>query len=375
MQNPFQYTGIVHRDNFCNRRRELGELKRVMENGENLFLFSERRLGKTSLVRLALDDLPARRFLTAYVDLWPTDDELGFARATARALAASMSTTADKLLRTARSFFSRLAPTITLDSEGKPQVSFGVDRAADPEPHLEEVLAAPEKMARQSKRRVVLVFDEFQQIAAYGSDRVERLLRSASQNHPSVSYIFLGSRKHLIQQFFLDKSRPLYRSAGHYPLGSIDVDHWLPFIRKRFASAQKRISDEQIRSICQRTQGHPYYTQHLCHALWERYDEIDAEAVQRGVDILLARESYAYTTLWETLTQSSQRLLRGLALAPGPVKPFSADFIQTYQLGSPSTIQRALDQLVERDVIERENGTWIIVDRFFRLWIQQLETP
>ncbi len=39
---------------FCNREQETADLVRAMENAQKLFVFSERRYGKTSLVRAAL---------------------------------------------------------------------------------------------------------------------------------------------------------------------------------------------------------------------------------------------------------------------------------------------------------------------------------
>lgn len=40
---------------------------------------------------------------------------------------------------------------------------------------------------------------------------------------------------------------------------------------------------------------------------------------------------------------------------------------------SASNAQRAVEALLERDVIDRDNGSFVIVDRFFRIWIQQRE--
>jgi len=34
MKNPFQYGDVVGGDAFCNRRKEVGDLLRAMENGE-----------------------------------------------------------------------------------------------------------------------------------------------------------------------------------------------------------------------------------------------------------------------------------------------------------------------------------------------------
>ena len=54
MVNPFKYGGIVGADAFCNRTQELKDLSRAMQNGDRLFLYSERRLGKTSLIKRVL---------------------------------------------------------------------------------------------------------------------------------------------------------------------------------------------------------------------------------------------------------------------------------------------------------------------------------
>jgi len=43
MKNPFEYGGVVGGSAFCNRKKELSDLVRAMENSEKLFLYSERR--------------------------------------------------------------------------------------------------------------------------------------------------------------------------------------------------------------------------------------------------------------------------------------------------------------------------------------------
>ena len=63
MKNPFEYGGVVSGNAFCNRQQELVDLRRATENGEKLFVFSERRYGKTSLVRAALSTISADRFI------------------------------------------------------------------------------------------------------------------------------------------------------------------------------------------------------------------------------------------------------------------------------------------------------------------------
>lgn len=376
LRNPFEYGGVVSGDAFCNRQKELADLLRAMENAEKLFVFSERRYGKTSLVRAALGKLPRRNFVSAYVDLWPTDSEATFVAAVARAITESLSSSVEKLLDTAKKFFSTLSPSLTVDAEGKPTVTLGLAKHARIAPVLEEVLETPAKIASRSGPRVVIVLDEFQQILEYGSDHVERKLRSVIQNHRRVSYLFLGSRKHLIQKMVLDRNRPLYRAGSHYPLGPIAEKYWQPFIHRHFVDADKRIGEERIHHICEMTQGHPFYTQHLCHALWElceRKAAVTSEMIRVAVTVLLDREAYAYTTLWESLTVPQKRFLKGLAAEAAGVKVFGGEFIGRYGLSSASNAQRVVEALLAKDVIDRDNGSFLITDRFFRLWIQSAQ--
>lgn len=377
MANPFQYGSVVTGDSFCNREKEMRDLRRAFENGEKLFIYSERRLGKTSLVRTALAKLPRRTFLVVYVDLWPTESEASFSTATAKAISLAVASTAKRMLDMAKGMFNQLVPRVSLDEEGKPTISFGTVVPREPEIEVEEVLMAPATVAAQGKRKVVVAFDEVQRILEYDSDLVERKLRSVIQHQANICYVFLGSRKHLVQQMFLDKSRPLYRSAGHYPLGPIDTEHWMKFIRTRFLDADKTIDDSMIREICRLTEGHPFYTQHLCHVVWELTEagtSVTDQSLRNALGVLLARESHAYTLLWESLTANQRRFLRGLAQESRDVKPFSSAFTRRYGLRSASNAQRASAALVERDIIDPDKNSYVIVDRFFRLWIQSQQT-
>ena len=99
-----------------------------------------------------------------------------------------------------------------------------------------------------------------------------------------------------------------------------------------------------------------------------------AEDVEEAVRILLDRESYAYTALWEGLTTNQKRFLLGLAQEStdregGDVKPFSSDFVSRYRLGSPSSAQRAAEALMEKDLIDRDNSSFVVLDRFFQRWV------
>lgn len=377
MTNPFKYGGVVGRGAFCNRKQELKDLIRAMENGQRLFLYSERRIGKTSLVMQALSNLPKDKYLTVYADLWATDCEESFITQLAASITQSIETTADKMLHAAKRYFGALAPGITLDSQGQAQLTFASISSESKKMALVEALSVPEMVAKKRKCKVVIILDEFQRILEYGDDRVERTLRSVIQHQEQVSYIFLGSRKHMIGKMFLDQSRPLYRAGDHYPLGPIATEHWVPFIKTRFQKSEKQIDRVMISHICETTEGHPFYTQHLCHAIWELCEsgeKVTGKMLSAAIDLLLDRENYAYTALWDSFGTNQRRFLAGLAHEPPRQKVYSSEFIGRYALRSASNAQRVVESLLEKDIVDRDNGSFLISDRFFRIWIKQ-KTP
>jgi uncharacterized protein len=95
--------------------------------------------------------------------------------------------------------------------------------------------------------------------------------------------------------------------------------------------------------------------------------------IDDATQLVLERENYAYTTLWDSLAVNQRKFLKGLASEPGKVQPFSSEFIGKHSLGSASNVQRVVDSLLEKDVIDRDNGSFLISDRFFRLWVQAVQ--
>ena len=83
--------------------------------------------------------------------------------------------------------------------------------------------------------------------------------------------------------------------------------------------------------------------------------------VNAATQLLLKREDYAYTTLWESLAVNQRKFLKGLASEAGKVQPFSAEFIGTYGLGSASNVQRVVDSLSERE--RHRQGQWLVLNQ------------
>ena len=64
---------------------------------------------------------------------------------------------------------------------------FGFDRRGSLSPHIDDLLEAGKKVANQHNKNVVVVFDEFQEIANFDDQEIERKMRSVFQHHRNVS--------------------------------------------------------------------------------------------------------------------------------------------------------------------------------------------
>ncbi len=368
--NPFEYGGIIEPSNFCNRRQEIHDLTRLIESRQTVFMYSERRLGKTSLIHYVLNRLDKKKFASCRVDLWTTESEISFVKAYAQAISKSLSSPGESLFESAKKWFSHLLPTLSITPEGKTSLSFQISQSGDHFPGLDSVLELPETIARKQKKTIVIAMDEFQQILSYKDSLLIQKLRSIIQSHRHVCYIFLGSRKHLMQKLFLDRSQPFYRAGTHYPLDVIGTEHWRPFLQKKFKLSGKVISDSQIDRILQITENHPFYTQHLCHELWEITGaQVRDKDIDSGLELLLKRESYGFERVWDTLTRNQKKLLYGIAHSNDAIKPLSQSFLQAFAIPSASSAQRSIEQLFEAGYVDYKKESLYITDRFFKLWI------
>jgi len=85
------------------------------------------------------------------------------------------------------------------------------------------------------------------------------------------------------------------------------------------------------------------------------------------------REAHAFQGLWDMLTLKARQLLVALAKEEGPqVQLFSSDFLRKHNLGSASSVQRAITRLLEEEVLEKADGGYQFTDVFFKRWLREM---
>ena len=265
-----------------------------------------------------------------------------------------------------------IIPKIAITGTGEWKFEFDFDRTKKITPILDDLLMAASKKAYKEKKKAVVVFDEFQEITNYEDDEIERKMRSAFQAHNNVSYIFMGSKRHMMNELFNNSNRPFYKSGKHFPLGKIEKKEFQIFIGKWLKSGKYQCEERVIEHILDITESHPYYTQMLCHIIWEEAQnyKIDKNTVELSLEKLFSQESDAFFSVWESLSNGQSKLL--LALADEETSGiYGSNFIKRHNISSPSSVQKALNVLVEKEIVIKEDGVYKISDIFLKEWLRK----
>jgi uncharacterized protein len=364
MKNPFVVTGIVDEPSFCNRRKEQAELRRHIENSQNVLLFSHRRLGKTSLILKVLNSL--RHVTPVYVDLYGTTSTEGFIKAFVKGISA-IEPKGSRFIKLIRENLSNLSISFGFDPISQaPNLNVVFDRqpaSAD----IEAVFQLARTVAR--KKKIVVAFDEFQEIAGYGADVFEKELRKVIQHHYNIAYIFAGSQRHIMAAMFNDVKRAFYQMAISMPLAGIATEDYVDWIGKLFRQAGKAIEETAIRDIVDRCDNHPKYVQEFCYRLWAAR-KIGIAEINAVENEIIEKRSAEFAHIWDSLSLNQKKALK-LVAATGGSQLFAANNLAGFKFKTASQVMAAIKVLEQRELISK-NGDYHIYDPVFCRWVHRL---
>ncbi|MBC2710455.1 MAG: ATP-binding protein [Desulfosarcina sp.] len=361
--NPFSYTQTVTGKAFCNRQQEQRDLLRYLKASQNVLLYSHRRHGKTSLIQQVFASLKNSRprIDTMLVNLYGTLSERDFIEAVFKGIGQIESRT-DRLIKLAGSFMKSIR--YSYDPVTQSHTVFPDLGAAQIKPALDGLM---KMLAGYSeKRRLVVAFDEFQEIAGYSQNSFEKQLRSHIQTHTNIGYLFSGSQTHLLQHMFNDYGRAFYHQAQSYPLDTIATPDFVAWAIDLFAEQGRTMPEAVVEDVVQRCEHHPMYIQQFLYHLWDEpgFDEAVVDGVEQQI---IRRRHLEFINLWEPLTQNQKKALRLIALKQGH-DLFAAASLQMVGLNRASQVTRAIEKLLDREIVVK-NDRYHIQDILLKKWL------
>lgn len=364
MKNPFRYGKRVSGSAFFDRTKIKRDIKNVLDGGNNVLLYGPRRFGKSSLVGEVLSDIRAAGGICSelnMMDVASLDDFVAkFARCVYRELAP-----VSGALNLVSGFFRRISPSVGLDDEGRPELRLALHSGRASVETLREVLQLPEKLCGET-RRIVIALDEFQEVAELGlGAQFERTMRSVIERQEHVSYIFLGSKTHLLERMFASKSRPFYNSAQKLLLQRPPADESVGFLVDRFASVGMALEKGLAERMVQRIDNVPYYLQALgswtFNAVREKETmKVSDDDVDEGFESLYDTERILLEDTFRAHSET-QRLLM-CALACESTIRFDEEYRMRHGLASTSTVNTALRRLVADSTVEKSGHGYALSD-------------
>jgi AAA+ ATPase superfamily predicted ATPase len=375
MPNPFKYGTIVTDEDFADRKEELELLVKELANGQNMILYSPRRFGKSSLMIMGLRELQKKGIMTAFIDLYDCTFLSDLVDKIVKETVIPAYDKIDKAVKFLGSALKGLRPAIVANPDGSFEMSYKREVvAADENVVLSEVLDAPEKLAIIKKKHLVVVFDEFQEVENYNGKKIENIMRTHFQHHRHVTYVFMGSKRHMMQQMFTNRSSPFFKFAKPFPLGKIPKEEFKIFFLKKFKNTNVTVTPSLADKILAFTDGNPYYTQLLCHEIWNitcEKGKAEDEDFNEAIDSIMNTHSDLYISQWDSFTVPQRKLLVGISMEEDPKAVYSTLFIKKYELMSASHVSRALKHLLKAEFIEKTDGAYVIADIFFKEWIKR----
>ncbi len=370
INRSFIYGVSVSGDNFTDRIQETRRLKMDFENGLNVVLISPRRMGKTSLVKKVQQVVNPAIVHTVYVDIYDCKSEYDFYNKFAESVLRQTSNRMEIFLEKAKKFLTRLTPKISFSSD--PAYDYSVSLGITPKEYTpEEILQLPELIAQQMRKHIVVCIDEFQQVAEWSDSlQVQKRMRGVWQHQKNVSYCLFGSRQHMMNNLFQNKSMPFYQFGEPNYLQPISTEDWIPFIRQKFEEKGLAITEKQIRVICDTVRNQSSYVQQLAwNVMINTDDAVSEQSIQAGINDLLIQCTPLFMEQTGGLSSYQMNFLK--AIAAGQHDQFTSSMVlQEYQLGSKSNVDRLQKVLREKDYIMSMPDGLYLTDPIMELWLK-----
>jgi hypothetical protein len=366
------------------RQADVDEVTGALIGDANLILAGPRRTGKTSVCDAALNRARREGLYVASLDLFRVADTAELAETLALAVISNRST-AHRLIRRAREMgraalsAAQAAAVLKLQSQLGEVVEVALTpgwAAADPQRALDLALELPERVAVADGKRMIVFFDEFQELAGdrrpYGDpDQVTKRMRAVFQRSTSVSYLFAGSLEHTMRDLFAPDQRAFSGFGSFHALRQISHADWITGLAEPFAGDDCTVHSGVLERIVELGARHPRATMriaqqtHLISVQLERSD-IDLDLVALGYEAALRGDL-------PTMEQTVEEIRRLHKNALQMVRSVAGDRPPPRRL-SPAIRDRVLNLLLRAGTVEHvARGDWRIVNPLLKEYLRRMD--
>lgn len=340
-------------------------------------LFARRRMGKSEFLKHDL--LPAALragYLAAYVNLWDDTEHPGQALATA-ILLATQPTGLGKFWENLNTPIRKLkgGGKLPLGLEGSLELDLA-DKEKAAVPAIQAALQAADK----AKKRLLLVIDEAQVLAAPEHKAVAHSLRAGLDiRKAGIKVLFAGSSEAALREMFSRSAAPFYNWAPLEPFPLLGREFVQAMVNQLAHVAKNPLSlDDALQAFTALKETPEFFRWYI-----ERYLMYQQHGPEQALQYTLARvhDDTGYTKVWKELSRADRAVL--LLAARGVQDLYSAQALKQLQellalpdvtASAPRTSIRRLTGIKLQLMARVDHGAYRFEDPEFQTWVTARRT-
>ena len=347
MNNPFVTKGYAGPDYFCDRVKETEDLVKLLTNENNMALISPRRIGKTDLIHHCFAQPSIQKhYYTFIIDIYATNSLADFVEVFGRVIFDTLKPLGRKVWEGFFNTIKSIQQQISFDINGNPVWGLGLGASANPSTTLDEIF----NYLNSAGKPCMVAIDEFQRITDYpDGQNVEAALRTHIQRCTNTTFLFCGSKRHLMTEIFLSPSRPFYQSVITMGLNPISEEKYTAFAQQLFKKNGKSIDREAVQQVYDRFDGVTAYLQRVMNVLYlntEKGGKCTTEMIEDAIDFIINLNSDHYETLYSQMSERQRLVFLAIAMEKRAKNISGSQFIHKYHLASSSSVVSAVRGLL-----------------------------
>ena len=163
----------------------------------------------------------------------------------------------------------------------------------------------------------------------------------------------------MMSEIFSSPARPFYQSTSLMFLKPVALPAYESFADHYFKLSKKQIDPGVVKAIYERFEGTTWYLQKVLNQLYATTDHAATDDVERAVTQIIRQNEEAYKdTLLAIGQEGKASQITGM------------QFVKRHHLSSASSVQKAAQALLEKQLITQQQNIYEVYDKFMAEWLR-----
>ena len=142
------------------------------------------------------------------------------------------------------------------------------------------------------------------------------------------------------------------------------------FADHHFKLSKKQIDPGVVKTIYERFEGTTWYLQKVLNQLYATTDHAATDDVERAVTQIIRQNEEAYKDTLFQLTARQRDLLVAIGQEGKASQITGMQFVKRHHLSSASSVQKAAQALLEKQLITQQQNIYEVYDKFMAEWLR-----